>query len=63
MKDHFSFQHKRVGDLVRLNTFELIKVASDTAFDMINFVYYYDKPLILIGAIPLRLSRLFLTLH
>ena len=42
--------------------FEFIKPASDNVFDMINAIYH-DKPLILIGAIHLSCSRLFLALY
>ena len=42
--------------------FEFIKAVSETVLDMINAVYY-DKPLILIMAIRLSLSRLFLRLY
>ena len=43
--------------------FEFIKAVSDTVFNMINTVAYYDKPLIFTGAMHLSLSRLFLTLY
>ena len=49
-------------DIYRGYTFKFIKAVSDTVLDIINAVYH-DKPLIFIGDIRSRLSKLFLTWH